>query len=215
MSANAMFQDVLCPSNKGNGYYTANKLREATSWALNSDVIAWLARGFRALQMLASMVLLQVVVAVLVDKFREISTEKPATARGLEQRSPLKPLLRDLIAAFEGREDLRTRIRSVFLAVRNGTVGGGSDDGTVDRDELEAGLAGLGYEPPIQFSSKDWEQQVVEKGLCCGNGRLGEVQFERLLMEALRLHQVNSEAELDHRGSEILCTSFCSIPLNV
>ena len=151
------------------------------------------------LQLLANLVLLQVVVAVLVDKFRQSSTVPPTSSRRLEQRTSLQPLLRELTNAFENTEDLRARLRSIFSSVcATGSSyvdvddwdGGFGPISAVSFRGLQAGLAGLGYVPPIRFSEVEWHNMVERRKLCDGRKRLSWPGFETMLRENLRAYQV-------------------------
>jgi hypothetical protein len=150
-------------------------------------------------QLLATMVLLQVVVAVLVDEFRRSNAQPPTSSRRLEQRTSLQPLLRDLTAAFESPDDLRARIGAAFDAVC-ATASSNPDpddwDGelgavkAVSLRGLQAGMAGLGYVPPIRFSRSEWHSMVAGPKLCNRQGRLGRHGFEVLIRDSLRSYQV-------------------------
>jgi hypothetical protein len=142
------------------------------------------------------MVLLQVVIAVLLEEVDKARSEPATSSRRLEQRGALQPLLRDLAAGFEGRDDLRRRLRAVFGAVcAAAAADGDSDDsgagrGELDRVGLQLGLAGLGHVPPIWFGEREWAELVEGRGLCDGRGRMRQEQFETMLMDALRSYQV-------------------------
>ena len=140
--------------------------------------------------------LLQVVVAVLVDEFRRASAPQPTSTRRLEQRTS-----RDLAAAFEGPDDLRARLRAAFAAVCAAAAASPDPDdwaadaaagagGTLGRAGLQAGLAGLGYVPAMRFSDKEWREMVEGRGLCDARGRVGWEGFETLVREALSAYQV-------------------------
>ena len=187
---------------------------EMFPWCVKSDDIHIQMNLMIWLQLLTSMVLLQVVTAVLLDEVEQARTAKPTSILWLEKQTPLQPLLHDLANTFEGPDDLHRRICDVFFAVCARGCKAGSDckKSKVNRDHLEAGLAGLGYVPPIRFGSKDWNQQVVERGLCDESGLMGLSHFEGLLMEALRLHQVTLSELLELILSVIISrqTNFAS-----
>ncbi len=147
------------------------------------------------------MVLLQVVIAVLLEEVDKARAEPATSSRRLEQRTALQPLLRDLSATFDGRDDLRRRLRAVFAAVCNAAEAaaegddddGGAGAGELDQLGLQLGLAGLGHVPPIWFGEREWEELVEGRGLCNGQGRMKWEGFEALLMDALRSYQVGPE----------------------
>ena len=145
------------------------------------------------------MVLLQVVIAVLLDEVQRAQTEPTSSLRRLEQRTSLQPLLREMTNAFESPEDLRSRMRVAFTSVcaassNVSSVDESNSDCAVSLQGLQAGLAELGYVPPIRFSDKEWHTMVELKGLCNKDGLLDQQGFEKMLLNALNAFQVSKRS---------------------
>ena len=148
------------------------------------------------------MVLLQVVIAVLLDEVQRAQTEPTSSLRRLEQRTSLQPLLREMTNAFESPEDLRSRMRVAFTSVCAASSNvssvdenmGNNSDCAVSLQGLQAGLAELGYVPPIRFSDKEWHTMVELKGLCNKDGLLDQQGFEKMLLNALNAFQVSKRS---------------------
>ena len=98
------------------------------------------------------MVLLQVVIAVMLEEVDKARAEPVTSSRRLEQRGALQPLLRDLSAGFEGRDDLRRRLRAVFAAVCAAAAAAAdvAESGPSERRGGEEGRH-LGDTPPPRY----------------------------------------------------------------
>ena len=151
------------------------------------------------LQLITNMVLLQVVIAVLLDEVQKARTQPISSLRRLEQKSSLHPLLRKLTHAFESPDDLQSRVRAIFTNVciaasSNAKImdesNGVSSDCAVSLQGLQVGLAELGYVPPIRFSDEEWHTMVEQQGLCDQQGLLDQQGFEKMLLNALNAFQV-------------------------
>jgi Ca2+-binding EF-hand superfamily protein len=136
---------------------------------------------FMSYYFISSIVLFNIIVAVLLDEF--ISA---ATLSKLEQRMDrtkgmamaLEPLLSPL-SAFRTPYDLERSINAVFDVLDQ------EDKGVLSFADFQTGLANLATDPPIEISKDDWNLMTEEGAFCSADGSLDLQLFHQLMRRQL------------------------------
>jgi voltage-gated sodium channel len=152
------------------------------------------------LQLFLGYVLMNVVMAILLDEFIDATKgfHKAEAAAALRTRvaaqrpqASLHPLVAALAQA-ESREEVERQVREVFDFIDE------DDSGSVDFRELSHGLLHLPLPAPIVFTEPDFRSLVLHPGLHSA-GRLSLAHFQALMEEQLLSYE---QAELDDAVAE-------------
>ena len=135
-------------------------------------------------------VLLQVVVAVLLDNFTAAAAqEKERMAREKSkydgrtaQVHAIDPLLAAL-AHFDTSEDLAHRIELLFNCLDT------DDSGTITFAELAAGLKKLRVNPQVRVSEDDWDVMTCSGTLLNADEELGPQEFAQVSLLFIKLYR--------------------------
>ena len=175
---------------------------------------AAVAAFFVSFQVISSLVLLNVVIAVLLDEFHKAAEQNqraPNAGGGRERESALDRIAASL-AGYRDRRDLDSRIAALFRYVVDGGMPGYTGRHPLAQllgpEELSLGFQRLGFLPPINFTDKDWREMVLEPGLAretAGGGaaRLALDGFGRLVRRGVwrrTLRQLHETAESERRS---------------
>ena len=134
-------------------------------------------------------VLLQVVVAVLLDNFTEASyqekmrkeQEKLKNEKFVQKVHILDPLLAGL-AHFDTAEDLTKRIRLLFQVLDS------DDSGSLSFQELADGLRKFRVKPRIELSKSDWNAMTLNGSMLNDNQELGLGEFIRMMRSEFKFY---------------------------
>ena len=153
---------------------------------------------FVSYQLLVSFVLVNVVIAVLLDEFaKAASSSKSASSSALQlyvpgnpdDRCPLESVSRDMVN-FTDLDDLENRIQFLFLRVVRAADLHGGEAARLSETQLYEGFLRMGTVPPILFEGHHWQRYVVRHRLCDSAGLLGYREFMVLVKQALRRYQL-------------------------
>ena len=165
-------------------------------------------------QVISSLVLLNVVIAVLLDEFHKAAEQNEKESGGgntRERESPLDRIAAS-VAGYRDRRDLDSRIKELFSHVvaigKPGYRGRRPLSQQLDSEELSLGFRRLGFLPPIIFTPKEWSEMVVRPGLTSetdiargiGGETLGFDGFSMLIRQSLwrrTLRLLNTTADGD------------------
>jgi len=163
-----------------------------------SSTPALTAMFFVSYQLLVSFVLVNVVIAVLLDEFAKAASSSKAGSSGALQlyvpgnpddRCPLENVSRDLVN-FIDLDDLEHRIVFLFMRVVRAAKVAGGEAARLDEAGMYQGFLGMGTVPPILFEKRHWERFVVRHRLCDSKGTLGLREFMILIKQGLRRYQL-------------------------
>eukprot|EP00286_Rhodomonas_abbreviata_P010481 CAMPEP_0181335708 /NCGR_PEP_ID=MMETSP1101-20121128/26990_1 /TAXON_ID=46948 /ORGANISM="Rhodomonas abbreviata, Strain Caron Lab Isolate" /LENGTH=373 /DNA_ID=CAMNT_0023445875 /DNA_START=45 /DNA_END=1163 /DNA_ORIENTATION=- len=152
---------------------------------------------FVSFQLIVALVLVNVVIAVLLDEFSKAALNRSTTASGSDESSWKRcPFVRlaETLSMYHDLDDLESRIMSVFQKISGlrpelhclDTTG---DQIMMDFTAFRAGVKSLGFIPPILISRDDWDAQVVAQHLCTDEGTLGLKGFTDLMKHSVRRFQ--------------------------
>jgi len=154
----------------------------------------------------AGVVLINIVVAVLLDEFitsvaaeraefdREQKEQQQTTV--FRDRGPLDPVL-DTIAHYGTAEDLTARIEALFQSLDV------DESGKLSFREMWRGLQKLNFRPRIELTLDDFEALTDGGELCNDKGELGSTQFEEMIRRQLqRYSQRNLAYALDENEQD-------------
>ena len=154
---------------------------------------------FISYMLIVSFILIQVVIAVLLDEFSKVSDAEDlerSSARLLSagtnfsvRPNPFVALVQDL-SLCRDEASQRHMIHQVFDAVAS-AAGKPTKHALVTFRELVQGLRALDMRPPALFSRHDWHEMVVLPGLCDNRQRLGRAGFTALVSNCLHSHLVS------------------------
>ena len=153
----------------------------------NLDLVAVL--FFVTYFLLVSVVIMNVVVAVLIDAFSKAISEDEEEARRESEiaerqklAGPLDPLLATL-ANFTTLSHLRLQIELLFAMLDS------NHDDLISFQEMRYGFESLEiYNPPIRISVEDWDEITNKQKFCDDAGRLCGEQFALAILRQLRLY---------------------------
>ena len=163
-----------------------------------SSMPALTALFFVSYQLMVSFVLVNVVIAVLLDEFaKAASSSKAGGSGGLQlyvpgnpdDRCPLENVSRDLVN-FVDLDDLEHRILFLFIRVTRAAKVTGGEAARLNENEMYQGFFGMGTVPPILFEKPHWERYVTRHRLCDHKGTVGFREFMILIKQALRRYQL-------------------------
>jgi len=151
-------------------------------------------------------VLLQVVVAVLLDNFTEASyeeksrkaLEKAKNDNFIKKVNILDPLLAGL-AHFDTAEDLTQRIRLLFQVLDS------DDSGSLSFRELTDGLKKLRVKPRIELSESHWDEMTLDGSLLNEKKELGLGDFIRMMKHEFKLYvqrQISNAMDVSNPDKE-------------
>ena len=138
--------------------------------------------------LIVGIVLMNIVVAVLLDEFiTTVEREKQDKAhaeelKAMEDRvshAPLDPVIETLIN-FVTVEDLKTKIADLYERFDP------DESGTVDLDEINHGLRKLPLPRPVRLSPEDYEEITEYGRWTSADGELTANNFEGMIMTQLR-----------------------------
>ncbi|EKX39681.1 hypothetical protein GUITHDRAFT_143271 [Guillardia theta CCMP2712] len=148
-------------------------------------------------------VLLNIVVAILLDEFVSSVEEEKAEVRRQaelkikaqmdEVKNPLEPLL-ETLRHFKSAQDLRDKILSLY-------------------QELNDGLYRLHFDPPIYLSVDDFENITENRSLCNAQGEIGEEDFLTIINHQLKQHIELCLSDSMAEASPVLSSIMSSIKL--
>ena len=199
------------PDNFGDVQKTAFSLFQVStgdSWASiitrgiterNPDVPAWMVRTFFVVFVLTvGMVLMNIVIAILLDEFLGTVTREKAEARKRQLKKqlhgevttlsaravshlhfPLDPFLATLMTCSTD-EDLSAKIASVYECMDV------DQSGAMSREELNAGLKLFSLEDSVHLSPEDWEIISEHGRFLNADGEMGPAGFEAMVIGQLR-----------------------------
>lgn len=150
---------------------------------------AWAVLFLVSYVLIVGLVLINIVIAVLLDEFLStVETEKQLHADDQHRRarqkmgivkSPLDPLLESL-CSFYTNDDLSQRIRDLFEMLD------ADESNSLSCEELNYGLRKLKFKPPIHLTMDDYEV-ITEGHMLCNNlGELDAESFELMVRCQLR-----------------------------
>jgi hypothetical protein len=171
---------------------------------------------FVSFQLIVSLVLLNVVIAVLLDEFSKAAEQRgpaagPAGALtagdGDGEGRAVDRLAADL-SDFRDSDDLEERIAALYALVSRGAAAGPPPP-VLGYDQLRAGIVGLGHIPPVLLQLTEWDERVIRPGLAeTADGPdgpvpgLGPSGFAALMRRAVREHSVASLSRVAADASE-------------
>ena len=201
--ATELFRD-MDPVNFGDLEKTAFSLVQVSSgdsWASsiarglterNPDVPAWSVHVFFVLFfMLVGMVLMNIVVAILLDEFlgtvarekaeehRQTGTTSSSVISGVSSAQALDPFLAGLVT-FTTEEGLLSKIHEIYEAMDI------DQSGALSREEFNAGLKLFSLGEQVQVSQEEWQVISEEGTLLNADGEIGPSGFEAMVLTQLR-----------------------------
>lgn len=160
---------------------------------------AAVAMYFVSFQLLVPLVLVNVVIAVLLDEFgKAASSTKRDEVKGAGSYSMHKavrcPLMQvsELLIEEPTREDLNRAIDELWSNVcgnatwREENKDLATQDHGLDWQALAEGWTGVGFIPPLVFNRPVWTDLVEKQGLCNAEGIISISGFRIMLKQALR-----------------------------
>jgi len=153
---------------------------------------------FVSYQLLVSFVLVNVVIAVLLDEFARAATKstslqmerhKVKEKAPVHDRCPLTIIAKDL-CTYHDVDDLEKRITFLFIRIVRAADLTGGENTRLNHTNLYHGFLNLGCIPPIMFHRPHWEKYVEEKKLCDAHGYMGIQEFMVMIKQALRRFQL-------------------------
>jgi hypothetical protein len=151
------------------------------------DSSAWRIVGvaffFISFQLAAGFILMNIVMAVLLDEFSDASDQVKLESEALAQQResaslgrPLDPLLQQLVML--GSERVEDRLQAIFETIDE------DGSGSIEREELRGGLARLeGFAPRLTLGEDDLDRLMRHAHPARG---LAYAQFSRALREDVR-----------------------------
>eukprot|EP00293_Proteomonas_sulcata_P016199 CAMPEP_0184308664 /NCGR_PEP_ID=MMETSP1049-20130417/17054_1 /TAXON_ID=77928 /ORGANISM="Proteomonas sulcata, Strain CCMP704" /LENGTH=557 /DNA_ID=CAMNT_0026621389 /DNA_START=20 /DNA_END=1693 /DNA_ORIENTATION=+ len=182
---------------------------------------------FVSFQLIVALVLVNVVIAVLLDEFSKAADKRSAEGGEASMQSskcPFERLSKEL-SAYRDLEDLETRIEQMFAKISQmspAVWGAGTDEmgGMVDQfrlnyTEFRAGVKSIDLVPPVLVSPADWEEQIV-KARFAVEGTIGLKGFTGLMKQAVRRFQMRRinqamESEAEEWGKENMQAMFLGV----
>mmetsp|Transcript_2003 Transcript_2003/g.4552 ORF Transcript_2003/g.4552 Transcript_2003/m.4552 type:complete len:822 (-) Transcript_2003:47-2512(-) len=153
---------------------------------------------FVSYQLFVSFVLVNVVIAVLLDEFARAATKstslqmerhKTKEKAPVHDRCPLTVIAKDL-CTYHDVDDLEKRITFLFLRIVRAADMTGGENTRLNHTNLYHGFLNLGCIPPIMFHRPHWEKYVESKKLCDSHGYMGIQEFMVMIKQALRRFQL-------------------------
>jgi Ca2+-binding EF-hand superfamily protein len=157
------------------------------------DVPDWLVRTFFVgCHLTIGVVLMNMVVAILLDEFMGTIAKEKADQRRAEmleksmsnisivghRQQPLDPLMAGLVT-FTTENDLLTKIAAIYETMDV------DESGSMSREELNAGLKLFSIGGQVQLSAEDWQSF----GDCLNNdGEMGPAGFQTMILNQLRMY---------------------------
>ena len=142
--------------------------------------------------LITSLVLINVVVAVLLDNFTQCHNQVEAEARAekagaritgySKSRRCLEPLMNEILGEYDNFEHLDTKIDSLFRAFDL------SEDGALSFQELQRGFHLLGLTKTINLSLDDWDYLTRGGIFLNDDSRMSAEQFHKVMMLEVRIH---------------------------
>ena len=142
--------------------------------------------------LVTSLVLINVVVAVLLDNFTQCHNHVEAEARAekasarvtgySKSRRCLEPLMDEILGEYDNFEHLDTKIDSLFRAFDL------SEDGELTFQELQSGFHSLGLAKTINLSLDDWDYLTRGGIFLNDDARMSAEQFHKVMMLELRIY---------------------------
>jgi len=161
---------------------------------------------FMSYILFAGVVLINIVVAVLLDEFiTSVAAEKAefekeriareGTSEATRLIGPLDPVL-ETLAQYGTAEDLAARIESLYGSLDI------DDSGKLSFQELSMGFSRLKFKPRIMLTWDDFEIMTDGLELCDENGELGINQFEELMRRQMQSYSQRTMANAMEEGHE-------------
>ena len=98
--------------------------------------------------------------------------------------SPLHRLLESL-EHFHDQTSLESRVNDIYGFLDC------DHSGSLSKEEVNAGLRRLNYEPPISLGDDDWEMMVVRAHLCDSSGEVDKANFLILMKQQLQQYMLS------------------------
>jgi voltage-gated sodium channel len=155
------------------------------TWDIMQTVEGWdkflIAIFVVSYQLIVALILCNIVMAVLLDKFSEASeasraedAEEEMVALAKQTSCVLDPLLEHL-SAIETDSALSRRIEDIFTFVDEDA------SGKVDFQEIRGGFKRLETDPVMDFVEDDFDREVVQRGFADDEGEMDLPQFKTFL----------------------------------
>ena len=161
---------------------------------VGSPLRGWTVLFFVSFSLIVGVVLMNIVVAVLLDEFiSAVASDKAAAhAEELDEKEkeqlvnatadgPLDPLIKSL-QSFTTRDDLHRRIFNLYQRIDLDASGG------ITMEELNAGLLKLSGPNgcPMQLSQEEWVTVTNQRELLNEDGELTASAFETMMLQQLK-----------------------------
>mmetsp|Transcript_5873 Transcript_5873/g.9308 ORF Transcript_5873/g.9308 Transcript_5873/m.9308 type:complete len:423 (-) Transcript_5873:1747-3015(-) len=156
---------------------------------------------FVSYQLLVSLVLVNVVIAVLLDEFSKAAAckdeggaEEPVASVcavvAQKDRCPLQPLMEEVML-FTDLEHFERICLEVYRRVVDGAgVADLGEAARLDYKQFSKGLSLCGTMPNINFGPNHWQLYAMKSKLVDHSGTLGAREFAVMLKQAFRRHQL-------------------------
>mmetsp|Transcript_30514 Transcript_30514/g.72234 ORF Transcript_30514/g.72234 Transcript_30514/m.72234 type:complete len:440 (+) Transcript_30514:19-1338(+) len=154
---------------------------------------------FVSYQLLVALVLVNVVIAVLLEEFAKAAAAEKETGKvgtiergdkaAFAERCVLERLVLEL-QVFSDAEEFEEKIHLMYLRL---TQAAGLFNGEMERLDMSTFILGMrkyGMVPPITFTEDDWTRLVVGEGLMAADGTIGFMEFGILIRQAFRRNQL-------------------------
>ena len=148
---------------------------------------------FISFMLIVSLILMQVVIAVLLEEFSKVSdaenrTQDSAALQKFSLRpNPFEAFVDDLQICRDG--DSQTfKILQVWKRITD--TENMAEDASLSFTQVARGLKSLRLRPPALLSKSDWNDFVVDTGLCDSDGKIDKRAFVLMVKRASQTHLV-------------------------
>ena len=169
---------------------------------------------FVSYMIIVALILMQVVIAVLLEEFSKVSADEKQKAEDLRDHTggtnfsfhpnPFEALAEDFMPLCRDEESLNAQIQLVYVAVAEECHQ--TEEDFLTFEQLNAGLKALKLRPPALLTRREWNRAVVERRLCDESGRIGREGFVDMVRQFMREHVLTEMTKsikgLQHQGDE-------------
>ena len=156
---------------------------------------------FVSYQLVVAFVLVNVVIAVLLEEFSKAAAdEKESGSKSLllqrragtdaAERCVLDRLVAPLKVVGDV-EEFEKRVQGLYIRLTQLAELPDGERSRMNCHQFKGALQTIGLIPPILFTDADWDQLVVNVGLLNMAGTMGYMEFGILIRQAFRRHQVH------------------------
>eukprot|EP00277_Geminigera_cryophila_P040042 CAMPEP_0173112316 /NCGR_PEP_ID=MMETSP1102-20130122/45922_1 /TAXON_ID=49646 /ORGANISM="Geminigera sp., Strain Caron Lab Isolate" /LENGTH=600 /DNA_ID=CAMNT_0014013317 /DNA_START=71 /DNA_END=1869 /DNA_ORIENTATION=+ len=158
---------------------------------------------FVSFMIVVSIVLMQVVIAVLLEEFSKIGNESDTQSRMVAFQFSPNPFAGYMphLTLTHNEDDLKEMMRMIFRAIVASSAGRGTsaecetneavDCARLDFDQLHRGVLALQVKPQCIFTRFHWQTLCEEPGLLEGDGKVGVVEFAAVMRTCLYTYNVS------------------------